>query len=44
VFTGGSDGVFSYGNLVFDKHGHLYGTTDKGGVGNFGVVFEINRN
>jgi uncharacterized repeat protein (TIGR03803 family) len=41
VFTGGSDGLFSYSNLVFDKHGNLYGTTSLGGAGGGGVVFKI---
>jgi uncharacterized repeat protein (TIGR03803 family) len=41
VFTGSSDGLFSYSNLVLDKLGNLYGTTGYGGVGGAGVVFKI---
>jgi uncharacterized repeat protein (TIGR03803 family) len=41
VFTGGSDGLFSFSNLVFDKHGNLYGTTQQGGANGLGVVFKI---
>jgi uncharacterized repeat protein (TIGR03803 family) len=41
VFTGGSDGQYSFSNLVFDKQGNLYGTTNVGGANNFGIVFKI---
>jgi uncharacterized repeat protein (TIGR03803 family) len=41
LFTGGSDGLFSYSNLVLDKRGNLFGTTDLGGANGFGVVFKI---
>ena len=41
VFTGRSDGTISYSNLVLDKQGHLYGTTDIGGTDGAGVVFKI---
>jgi uncharacterized repeat protein (TIGR03803 family) len=41
VFTGGSDGQFSFSNLVSDKRGDLYGTTKLGGANNFGVIFKI---
>ncbi|MGB9199251.1 MAG: choice-of-anchor tandem repeat GloVer-containing protein [Terriglobales bacterium] len=40
TFTGGSDGLYSFSNLVADKQGHLYGTTNQGGSG-YGVVFEV---
>ena len=40
VFTG-SDGYYSYSNLVFDKSGNLYGTVSLGGAGGFGVAFKI---
>jgi uncharacterized repeat protein (TIGR03803 family) len=43
VFTGGSDGLFSYSSLVFDQQGNLYGTTKLGGANNNGVVFKITR-
>ena len=41
VFTGGSDGLFSFSNLVFDQQGNLYGTTNLGGANGYGVVFKI---
>jgi uncharacterized repeat protein (TIGR03803 family) len=40
-FTGGSDGLYSFSNLVFDQHGNLYGTTNLGGANGSGVVFTI---
>jgi uncharacterized repeat protein (TIGR03803 family) len=41
VFTGGSDGQYSFSNLVFDKQGNLFGTTNVAGANGFGVIFEI---
>ena len=35
------DGTFPYGALVFDSAGNLYGTTNGGGAGNNGTVFEL---
>jgi uncharacterized repeat protein (TIGR03803 family) len=40
VFTG-NDGSIPIAGLVFDKAGNLYGTTQFGGVHNWGVVFEL---
>ena len=46
-FTGGSDGAYPVGNLVFDANGNLYGTTTRGGNlskcgrQGCGVVFKI---
>jgi uncharacterized repeat protein (TIGR03803 family) len=40
-FTGGSDGQYSFSNLVFDKHGNLYGTTNEGGANGYGVIFKV---
>ena len=40
-FTGGSDGQYSFSNLVFDKQGNLYGTTKYGGADGYGVAFKI---
>jgi uncharacterized repeat protein (TIGR03803 family) len=37
----GSDGVAPYGGLVMDQTGNLYGTTDAGGVYEYGTVFEL---
>jgi uncharacterized repeat protein (TIGR03803 family) len=39
-FTGGSDGGFPNGDLIFDSVGNLYGTAQSGGFGS-GVVFEL---
>ena len=41
VFTGGTDGTFSFSNLVFDKAGNLYGTTNVGGANGYGVAFKV---
>ena len=42
-FTGGADGSEpSYGNLVFDNAGNIYGTTFSSGNG-YGVVFKLTR-
>jgi uncharacterized repeat protein (TIGR03803 family) len=40
VFTGGTDGLYSFSNLVVDG-GKLYGTTNEGGTDDGGVVFEV---
>ncbi len=46
-FQGGSDGEQpQYGDLVFDQHGNIYGTTPYGGTGsgcyqNCGVIYEL---
>ena len=48
-FTGGADGGYPVGNLIFDAHGNLYGTASCGGStgscghqnGGYGVVFKI---
>ena len=42
-FTGGSDGYEPTADLVFDQHGHLYGSTPYGGTDQAGDVFELNR-
>jgi len=39
-FTGGSDGLYSFSNLVVSE-GKLYGTTKYGGADGNGVVFEV---
>jgi uncharacterized repeat protein (TIGR03803 family) len=41
VFTGSTDGLYSYSNLVFDKSGNLYGTTNQGGSNGYGVIFKV---
>jgi uncharacterized repeat protein (TIGR03803 family) len=40
VFSG-SDGFYSFSNLVFDKYGNLYGTTNEGGANGLGDIFKI---
>jgi len=35
------DGHYSAGNLVLDKNGNLYGTTELGGSSGYGTVFEL---
>ena len=41
-FTGAPDGALpEYVNLVFDQAGDIYGTTYVGGVGAYGIVFEL---
>jgi uncharacterized repeat protein (TIGR03803 family) len=38
----GSDGLGpEFGNLIFDRSGHLYGTTSGGGTYGFGTVFQL---
>jgi len=41
VFTGGTDGLYSFSNLVADQAGNLYGTTNEGGANGFGDVFKV---
>jgi len=40
-FTGGDDGYYPKGPLVFDGQGNLYGTTLAGGVYGWGTVFKL---
>ena len=40
-FQGGSDGGSPAGGLIFDNSGNLYGTTEGGGEGGGGTVFEL---
>ncbi len=40
-FSGGNDGAFPYGNLIFDAAGNLYGTTFGGGTSGNGTVFKL---
>ena len=40
-FGNGTDGVYPYGQLIFDAAGNLYGTTEQGGQHGYGTVFEL---
>jgi uncharacterized repeat protein (TIGR03803 family) len=40
-FTGGTDGLYVFSNLVLDKQGNLYGTTNQGGANSLGVIFKV---
>ena len=40
-FTGSPDGSAPISGVTFDAYGNLYGTTDIGGVGNNGTVYEL---
>jgi uncharacterized repeat protein (TIGR03803 family) len=39
-FTGGSDGAYPEGGLIFDQAGNLYGTA-AGGTGQAGIIFKL---
>jgi uncharacterized repeat protein (TIGR03803 family) len=41
VFTGGADGGIPDGELMFGQNGVLYGTTNNGGTGHQGTVFQL---
>jgi uncharacterized repeat protein (TIGR03803 family) len=43
-FTNGADGGFPRASMIFDSTGGLYGTTEAGGVYNFGTVFKLTAN
>jgi uncharacterized repeat protein (TIGR03803 family) len=40
-FAGGSDGSYPMAGPVFDQAGNLYGTTEAGGDGSGGIVWEL---
>jgi uncharacterized repeat protein (TIGR03803 family) len=40
----GADGAIPYGNVIFDKTGNLYGTTETAGSGGGGTVFKLSPN
>ena len=40
AFTGGHDGKYPFGDLIFDAAGNLYGTAFQGGSG-YGLVYEL---
>ena len=41
TFTGGSDGAYPFGGLIFDSAGNLYGSTQYGGSAGGGTIFEL---
>jgi uncharacterized repeat protein (TIGR03803 family) len=41
AFAGGTDGIYSQGELLMDSAGNLYGTTSLGGTHSEGTVFEV---
>jgi len=41
VFSGGSDGLYSFSNLIADDQGNFYGTTNLGGTNGYGVAFKV---
>ncbi len=41
VFQGGADGNWPLAQLIVDKDGALYGTTEYGGLANDGTVFKL---
>jgi uncharacterized repeat protein (TIGR03803 family) len=42
--AGCTDGAYVFAGLIMDKSGKLYGTTYKGGIYNWGTVFELTPN
>ena len=40
-FTGGIDGGYPIGNVIFDASGNLYGTASQAGAYGYGTVWEI---
>jgi len=43
TFTGSTDGKASYGGVIFDAKGDLYGTTSQAGASGGGTVFELTQ-
>jgi len=41
TFGTGTDGTVPYGGVVFNTDGNLYGTTNQGGSGGMGTVFQL---
>ncbi len=41
AFTGGVDGADAISALILDPSGNVYGTTNKGGPGSVGTVYEV---
>lgn len=42
-FLGGEDGMYPYGDVIFDNAGNLYGTTVGGGSYRWGTVFQLSK-
>jgi uncharacterized repeat protein (TIGR03803 family) len=43
-FQDGADGEYPQAGLIFDSSGNLYGTTERGGLGDLGTVFKLAPN
>ena len=43
AFQGDKDGAGPKAPLIADQHGNLFGTTQEGGVGNCGTVFQVTQ-
>jgi uncharacterized repeat protein (TIGR03803 family) len=43
-FTGGADGSYPYGGLIFDSAGNLYGAARSSGVNGCGTIFQLTPN
>jgi len=43
TFPNSTDGKNPVGSVIFDQAGNLYGTTEWGGIGGGGTVFELSR-
>jgi uncharacterized repeat protein (TIGR03803 family) len=41
TFTGGADGSASYGGVIPNKAGKLFGTTEQSGTSTYGTIFEL---
>jgi uncharacterized repeat protein (TIGR03803 family) len=41
TFTGGADGGYPWAGVIRDSAGNLYGTTLRGGIEDFGVVYKL---
>jgi uncharacterized repeat protein (TIGR03803 family) len=40
-FTGGANGAYPMGGVIFGSEGELYGTTSAGGSANLGTIFKV---
>jgi len=42
-FTGGTDGGYPFAGVIQDAKGNFYGTTEQGGSGGYGTVWQITK-